>query len=175
MAQLQSFEHEIADTTTPGVIIDKIGFPNGDGSRRAHWSVPELGASCILHYYDQLRGYDTEEREQFVADQPHFLLHAKYSRNGRDAMLLVRFINGETAGTHGRRDERAIYNDDGRQVFGEQTMIDPDEASWICGILMREGEKKAWGVVPGGESPEEVKRQAFPPGIADLRSAQGLL
>lgn len=139
MAQLQSFEHEVADTTAPGFIMAEIGHYVCEGMKEANWAVPRLGALCTLKYFEKRRKNIGDESE--ILDQPHYLMYATYDTNGTPAQLLVRFIDGNDEPIKGGR--AAFYRDPEGARHNFHVGLHPNEIEWVTGMLMQAGIERA--------------------------------
>ena len=149
--------------------MGKIGFLVSEGHKSCAWKVPDMGSICMLHYFEQHRA--TVEGQQVIADQPHYLLDAIYTRPSGAAHILIRFVDGDIDASRGSHHDGFEWcvNDKGQEYKQwKQAAVHTDEAVFVCKILMGAGQEEAEQASPALMSLQDAVRpdvsiQAFPP------------
>jgi hypothetical protein len=132
MSSLQSFEMAYEREGAAAKIVQVLGHQVCEGYRMAEWAVPDLGATCMLHYYGQRQIF--QDGETVAVPTPFYLLHATYDHGGQSAVLRVDFETNFSIPTRKTIENRSTHG---------QLEIDWDLAMGICDELMRAGYMRA--------------------------------
>lgn len=137
MSEQQSFEMAYERKGAAEQIMQALGHQVCEGLRTANWAVPELGARCVLNYYEQRQV--VQDGETITMPTPFYLLYATYKEKGLDTVLNIDF------GTHFSTPIRKVREHTDEKGKKTQKDIAWNEAMGACDELMRAGVIQALG------------------------------